>query len=76
MIPLRPLARWRRVASGRQISRSTSIYVMFSTGTTIDSIGISHTLAESLGRTARRDSFDEAIAEIPQIEVDEVFSGI
>ena len=33
----------------------------------------SHASCENFGRPTRRDSFDEAIAEIPQIEVDEVF---
>ena len=36
-------------------------------------VGISHASCENFGRPTRRDSFDEAIAEIPQIEVDEVF---
>lgn len=35
-------------------------------------VGASHASCE-FGRQTRRDSFDEAIAEIPQIEVDEVF---
>ena len=65
-----------RLSSAAEDTAASAAAAEFSTGTTTDSIGISHTLAESLGRTARRDSFDEAIAEIPQIEVDEVFSGI
>ena len=42
----------------------------FSTG-----LGAGHASSENFERPTRRDSFDDAIAEIPQIEVDEVFSA-
>ena len=57
-----------RLSSAAEDAAASAAAAQFSAA-----IGNSHASCESFGRPTRRDSFDEAIAEIPQIEVDEIF---